>query len=75
MEEQAIEKTRLDDRKKKTLVLGAVLGVCVGLAAAYVYMQKFQDETQPAITASDGVKLGVLVVGLLRNIANLGEVK
>ena len=34
-----------------------------------------QDETEMALTAGEGMKLGVLVFGLLRAIASLGEEK
>jgi hypothetical protein len=62
-------------RIKKTMMIGAVLGACVGIAAAYVYIQNIKDDEQPSITPGDGVKLGVLVFGLLRSIASLGEGK
>jgi hypothetical protein len=60
--------------KPKVMVIGAVIGAAVGLGAAYLFTQKAKDETtQPRLTASDGVKLGLLVLGLLRAIADLGE--
>jgi len=59
--------------KPKVMVIGAVIGAAVGLGAAYLLTQKAKDEpTQPRLTASDGVKLGLLVLGLLRAIADLG---
>jgi len=60
--------------KSKAMVIGAVIGAAVGLGAAYLFTQKSKDEsTQPRFNASDGVKLGLLVLGLLRAIADLGE--
>lgn len=60
--------------KPKVMVIGAVIGAAVGLGAAYLLTQKAKDETkQLRFTASDGVKLGLLVLGLLRAIADLSE--
>jgi hypothetical protein len=75
MTEKAIEQTGQDPQLKKILVVGAVLGLCVGVAGAYIYIQNLKDDEKPSITPGDGVKLGVLVFGLLRSIASLGEGK
>jgi hypothetical protein len=72
--ENAIEK--VDNWKPKVLIIGAVLGAMVGLGAAFLLAQNAEKEGKPPeITASDGVKLGVLVMGLLRMVATLGEGK
>lgn len=53
--------------------MGAVIGACTGLLAAYLMVQRAdQEETQPKLTAGDGVKLGVGVLGLLRFITDMG---
>ncbi len=75
MGDNALVQSTKDARIKKTLIIGAVLGACVGVTAAYVFIQNLKDEQQPSITPGDGVKLGVLVFGLLRSIASLGEGK
>jgi hypothetical protein len=72
--ENAIE--TVDNRKPVILIIGAVMGTLVGLGAAYLLIQNAEKEGQPPkITASDGVKLAVVVVGLLRTVASLGEGK
>ncbi len=59
--------------KSKTLFMGAVIGACTGLLAAYLIVQKAeQEEERPRLTAGDGVKLGVGVLGLLRFISDMG---
>lgn len=64
----------MDDWKPKVLIIGAVLGALVGLGAAYLLTQNPpKDGGPPKITAGEGVKLGVLVMGLLRSVAQLGE--
>jgi hypothetical protein len=72
--ETAIE--TVDNRKPVILIIGAVLGTLVGLGAAYLMVQNAEKEGQaPKLTASDGVKLAVVVVGLLRTVATIGEGK
>ncbi|HEY5669751.1 MAG TPA: hypothetical protein VIS10_07105 [Anaerolineales bacterium] len=60
--------------KSKALLAGAVLGAVVGLSAAYLIIQRAEREDgEVRISPGDGVKLGVLVFGLLRQVAQLGE--
>lgn len=73
MAEKAIETNLQKNWKRKVLVVGAVVGVCVGVAATYILIQNMDEEQQGKITAGEGVKLGVLVLGLLKSIASLGE--
>jgi len=70
MSEQTTEITTVENWKPKVLVVGGVLGAAVGVAAAYLLIQRAKDGP-PKVTAGEGVKLGVLVFGLLRSIANL----
>ena len=59
--------------KNKTITIGAIVGLTLGLAAAYIIIQRSeQDETAPQITAGDGVKVGLGLLGVLRLIADLG---
>ena len=70
--DNAIEK--VDNWKPKVLIIGAVLGALVGLGAAFLLAQNAEKEGKPPqITPGDGVKLGVLVMGLLRMVSTLGE--
>jgi hypothetical protein len=55
--------------RPKALIIGGLLGAVVGLAAAYLFMQRYAEEGEPSFTATDGVKIGVMVAGLLRSIA------
>lgn len=61
---------------KRTHVLlgGALIGALTGLVAAMLIARRAEkNETETAITAGEGIKLGVLVFGLLRAIASLGD--
>lgn len=60
--------------RNRTLLLGALLGAVTGLIAAMLLNRRADQEgTELAITAGDGMKLGVMVIGLLRAIASLGD--
>jgi gas vesicle protein len=60
--------------RNRTLLLGALIGAATGLVAAMLLNRRAEEEgTELAITAGDGMKLGVMVIGLLRAIASLGE--
>lgn len=59
--------------RTKVLIAGAVLGAVVGLAGAYLMVQNAEREgAKVTITAGDGVKLGLLLMGALRQVAALG---
>ncbi len=60
--------------KVKIMALGTVIGALTGLGAAYLLIQRAEKEDAvPQLTAGEGVKLGVLVFGLLRQVAQLGN--
>ena len=73
MSEEAKEITGMTNWQPKVLILGAALGALLGLAAAYMYVQNWEEGEQPKITVGEGVKLGLLSFGLLRNISKLHE--
>lgn len=57
--------------RTRTLLLGGVLGMLTGLGAAYMIVQRSEDESPPEMGAADGVRLGLLLLGLLRQIGEL----
>ena len=64
---------QLEDWKVKTLVIGGVVGMLTGLLAAYLLIQRAEQESsQPRLTAGEGVKVGVGVLGILKTIADMG---
>lgn len=62
--------------KSKTLLFGALAGAFAGLIAAMMLNRRAEkNESESALTAGEGLKLGMLVFGLLRAIASLGDEK
>lgn len=62
------------ENKSKTLLMGALIGAFTGLLAARLLQRRAEkDDSETALTTRDGLKLGVLVFGLLRAIASLGD--
>jgi hypothetical protein len=56
------------------LLGGAIIGAVTGLIAAMLLNRRAEkSERETAITTGEGLKLGVLVFGLLRAIASLGD--
>ena len=62
--------------KSRILVFGALVGAFTGLIAAMLLNRRAEkNESKTALTTGEGLKLGVLVFGLLRAIASLGDEK
>lgn len=60
--------------KSRIILGGAVIGAITGLIAAMLITRRAEkNERETAITAGEGLKLGVLVFGLLRAIAALND--
>jgi len=60
----------------RTLLFGALIGAVTGLIGAMLLNRRAEQEgTELSITTGDGMKLGVMVIGLLRTIASLGDEK
>jgi gas vesicle protein len=60
--------------RSRVLLGGAVIGAVTGLIAAMLLNRRAaRNERETAITTGEGLKLGVLIFGLLRAIASLGD--
>ncbi len=59
---------------RNTILFGALIGAVTGIVAAVLLTRRAaKNERETAITTGEGLKLGVLVFGLLRAIASLGD--
>ncbi len=64
------------ENKGRTLLMGALIGAFTGLIAAMLLTRRAErDERKTALTTGEGLKIGVLLFGLLRAIASLGDEK
>ncbi len=71
---QAREEQEDRNWKSRTLAIGTLLGALTGLGAAYLLIRRVEESGQRlAITPAKGVKLGMLLVGLLRSLLSWGE--
>jgi len=60
----------------RTLIFGALIGAFTGLIAAMLLQRRANEEgTELSLTTGDGMKLGVMIFGLLRAIAGLADEK
>jgi hypothetical protein len=71
MSKETMEITPVENWKPRILMVGGVLGALVGVAAAYLLIQRAEEDKPPKMNVGEGVKLGVMVFGLLRSIASL----
>ncbi len=68
------ESTPDNSWKVKTWIIGTLIGALAGLGAAFLLTRRAEQKGERvSISTAQGVKLGMLVVGLLRSILNLGE--
>ena len=59
---------------RNTILFGALIGAATGVAAAVLLTRRAEkNERDTTITTGESLKLGVLVFGLLRAIASLGD--
>jgi gas vesicle protein len=62
--------------KSSTILFGALIGAVTGLVAAILLTRRAEkSDRETALTTGEGLKLGVIVFGLLRAIASLGDEK
>ncbi len=58
--------------KTKTLLIGTTVGAATGLVAALMMIQRAEkNQTTPKLSAGEGVKVGMGVLGILRMLAEL----
>jgi ABC-type Mn2+/Zn2+ transport system permease subunit len=62
--------------QNRILLFGALIGAATGLIAAMILQRRAERTgTELSLSAGEGVQLGVMIMGLLRAIAALGDNK
>lgn len=62
------------ENQNQVLVIGAIVGAVLGAAASFVLLKRVEDQgDRPALTAGEGVSLGLLLLGVFRQLSRLGE--
>ena len=65
---------RSEQGKLQTLIVSAILGALAGLGVGFLLVKRAEEnDGRPTLTAGEGVSLGLMVLGLLRQVAQLGE--
>jgi hypothetical protein len=61
--------------RNQVLVISAILGAVIGAIAGITLLKRVEQEGEerPLLTGVEGMSLGMLVVGLLRQVSNLGK--
>ena len=60
--------------KTKTVLVGGLLGALTGLGAAYLMVRRAEQQGEHiSISSGQGLKIGVLLAGVLRSVLNLEE--
>lgn len=62
--------------KTKTIIAGALLGAMAGVIAGLLIVQRAEEtHTNPRLSAGDGVKVGLGVLAILRQIGDIGGMR
>ena len=60
--------------KARALIIGGVVGTLAGLGAAYMIFRRAEDEEgPPKIGVGEGLKLGLVLLGVLRQVSLIGQ--
>ncbi len=62
--------------RNRTLIVGTLMGALVGLAGAFLLTRRAEETgTDITVSTGEGMRLGVMIIGLLRAVAALGDDK
>lgn len=70
-DEITVEETKVD-YQTRVLIGGALFGAIVGLAGAFLMLKNAERKgTELQVSTGEGVKLSLIIMGLLRQLADL----
>jgi ABC-type Mn2+/Zn2+ transport system permease subunit len=60
--------------RARALLAGIAIGALTGLVGAYLLVRRAEAHgSKPKLDAGEGIRIGVLVMGLLRQVAMIAE--
>jgi hypothetical protein len=60
--------------KRQTVLIGGLVGAFLGAGTAYLLVQRAEREgKQLQLGTGEGIRLGMYVLGLLRQVSRLGD--
>ena len=66
------EITKVENQTSKILAAGAIIGALTGIGTAYLLTKNAEREGEElAISTGQGLKLGLVILGMLRQILKL----
>jgi hypothetical protein len=61
-------------QRSKVMIVGAIIGALTGIGAAYVLLQRAEkNDSEMSLTTGEGLRLGFIILGLLRSIAQISD--
>ena len=62
------------DWRQRAFIVGGVVGAALGLGAAYIFVKVADERGEtPEISPGTAVALGLALLGILRQVATIGE--
>ncbi len=62
------------DWRQRAFIIGGVVGALLGLGAAYIYVNSADEAGErPELKPGSAVTIGLSLLGLLRQVAAIGE--
>ena len=63
-----------DRGRTQTLIVSAIAGALAGLGVGFMLLRRADENERPnTITAGEGLSLAFMILGLLRQVARLGD--
>ena len=60
--------------KSKVLLIGGFIGAAVGVGTTYLLVKQAERKGEPLrLGTGEGLRLGMLVLGMLRQVSSLGD--
>lgn len=64
----------INPAKTKILVIGGLAGLIIGVLAAFMLLRRSEMENrEPSMSATDGVKIGMGLLGILKLVSDSQE--